>query len=103
MSKKHAQIEQLDGNTEVLPELESELDDQIEHYFGTGEIVETNIQLLENILYYLGRNPQNVSVLNAKMNRQEKLLALEAWKQCIDRKFGPGAHLEWHPWIDISF
>ena len=33
-----------DGNIEVLTELETELDDQIEHYLSTGEIEETNIQ-----------------------------------------------------------
>ena len=99
MSKKHATIEQLDGNTEeVLQELDSDCDDQIEHYLRTGEIAETNIQLWEDIMYYLGSNPQNLTVLNAKMNRQEKLIALEAWKQCIDNKFGPGDHLDWTPW-----
>ena len=102
MSKKHATIEQLDGNTEeVLQELDSDCDDQIEHYLRTGEIAETNIQLWEDIMYYLGSNPQNLTVLNAKMNRQEKLIALEAWKQCIDNKFGPGDHLDWTPWKNV--
>ena len=104
MSKKHATIEQLDGNTEeVLAELESELDDEIEHYLSTREIERTNSQILEDISYYLGNNKQRLIVLDSENNRQEKHHVLEAWKNCIDRKFGPGAHVEWNPWNNLIY
>ena len=90
MSRKHPILEQIDGNTEQPEEIETEYDEEIEHYLRTGEIVETNIQLWEDLLHHLGSN------------RQEKLVALEAWKQCIDNKFGHGDHLEWHPWKNMN-
>ena len=99
MFKKHATIQQLDGTTEeVLPELETEHDDEIEHYLSTGEIRETDPQVWEDILYYLGSNTQDIISLDSKINREEKFLALEARKQAIDRKYGPGEYLEHIPW-----
>ena len=93
MTRKHAIMEQLDGNTEeeeVLDDLETEWNDEIDFYLETGEFRKTHRKIWDDILYYLGGNEQGIHLMHWKKNREEKIFALEAWKQAIDRKKGLG-------------
>ena len=100
MTRKHASIEQLDGNTEeeVLDELETEWDDEIDYYLETGEFKNIHRKIWDDILYYLGRNEQGIDLMHWKKNREEKILALEARKRAIDRECGLGEYLNRYPW-----
>ena len=52
MSRKHAVLEQIDGNIEQPQELNTEYNEEIEDYLKTG-ILGSEIQLFEDLLFYL--------------------------------------------------
>ena len=84
MSRKHAVLEQIDGNIEQPQEIDTEYDKEIEDYLKTG-ILGSESQLFEDLLFYLKR-------------RKDKLEALEARRQALEREYGMGSYLEMYPW-----
>ena len=83
MSRKHAVLEQIDGNIEQPQELDTEYDKEIEDYLKTG-ILGSESQLFEDLLFYLKR-------------RKDKLEALEARRQALEREYGMGSYQEIYP------
>ena len=83
MSRKHAVLEQIDGNIEQPQELDTEYDKEIEDHLKTG-ILGSESQLFEDLLFYLKR-------------RKDKLEALEARRQALEREYGMGSYQEIYP------
>ena len=89
MSRKHPVLEQIDGNTEQIEDYETEFDAEIEDYLSTGIFPDVDSvwheQLWEDLLFYL-------------KSRKDKLEALDAYREALEKKKGMGSYLGYAPW-----
>ena len=109
MSRKHATIEQLDGNIEDVndskysdemwsKELE-ENDEFIENYLMTGEL--DCCEAIETLQFVLSPYSLQSKSLSSKQRGLEVLHLLDKYQRLIDAERGPGAFLECSPWRDL--
>ena len=109
MSRKHATIEQLDGNIEDVndskysdemwsKELE-ENDEFIENYLMTGEL--DCCDAIETLQFVLSPYCLQSKSLSSKQRGLEVLHLLDKYQRLIDAERGPGAILECSPWCDL--
>ena len=109
-TRKHAMIEQLDGNTEVEIALideswEKDLvkhDKFIEGFLMTGDVGEsTDLYEIETLQFVLSPHSNLCRFLTSEQRGNEVLLAMDSYRRNIDAKFGPGAFLQRSPWQDF--
>ena len=91
MARKHALIEQLDGSVDLSEDSRDvDHDEEIEHYLKTGQLGVHNLAW-DRLLEWLKWLP----------NKEEKVIALEARKAALERKYGKGSFLRLRPWNEM--
>ena len=89
MARKHALIEQLDGSVDLSEDSRDvDHDEEIEQYLKTGKLGVHNLawdRLLEWLL----------------PNKEEKVIALEARKEALERVHGKGSYTRFRPWNEM--
>ena len=92
MARKHALIEQLDGNIDLSEDSRDvDHDDEIEHYLKTGELGVHNVAW-DRLLQWLRMLPNK---------EEEQLIALEARKAALEREYGKGSYIRKRPWNEM--
>ena len=111
-TRKHATIEQLDGNIEdftIDKSWKKDLDrndDFIENYLMTGEISPEItgydiIEFKEILQFVLSPHSHQSRTLTSDQLWSEVLLLLESFKSRIEAKDGPGSFIHHSPWRDM--
>ena len=81
-------MEQIDGNSEIdedWDKIYGPYDDDIEDYLRTGTLKSSDKRLWEYLLYFL-------------RDRDDVVIALEAYKKAIEKDHGTGSYLKFVPW-----
>ena len=99
-TKKHASIEQVDGNDSIsfceneadLLEYYKDNDEDLEEYYQTGELKSYGV-LWDALLFDIYKYSSDPG--------KELLVALEAKRKAIEKENGIGSYMEWSPWNDI--